>query len=75
MHACAFERQFRFRIPASSQPCPSDHLMPCVSYLNSISPCIYRDALQTFLRKPSFCVSLLKLSSHSPMARTKPQMA
>lgn len=32
----------------------------------------YRDALQTFLRKPSFWVSLLKLSSLSPIARMKP---
>jgi hypothetical protein len=44
-------------------------------YLNSIFLTIYRDPLQTLLRKPSFCVSLLKLSSLSPMARTKPERA
>lgn len=36
---------------------------------------LYRDALQTPLRKPSFCVSLFIESSDSPMARTKPQSA
>jgi hypothetical protein len=44
-------------------------------YLNSMTPNIYRDALQTLLRKPSFCASLLRLSSLSPMARTKPLRA
>lgn len=45
------------------------------AYLNSVSTTIYRDALQTDLRKPSFCASLFRLSSDSPMARTKPLRA
>src|SRR4051812_3528055 len=35
----------------------------------------YRLALQTPFRKPSLCASLFRLSSLSPMARTKPHRA
>ena len=56
-----------FLLPVSRSPDTSPESQ--CAYLNSISPTIYRLALQTDLRKPSFCASLLKLSSASPMAR------
>ena len=39
------------------------------------SRCAYLTALQTFLTSPSRCASRFSASSHSPIARTKPQMA
>jgi hypothetical protein len=60
--------------PVTCQALPSAAAF-CVPYLNSIPPSIYRDPLQTLLRKPSFCESLFRLSSLSPMARTKPLRA
>jgi hypothetical protein len=77
---CSDSREMHF--PSSFAISKPDSLYPISYALTNLGqssvPCVptlYRDALQTLLRKPSRWVSLFRESSDSPMARTKPQRA